>query len=736
MQFDSLELQKNIEEKRLIYGYKFGNFLTRMMLGFGKFLQNIVIGKNLAFYGCLTIFLVSILVRSCRDIGHDTGSYLEMGGKILAGGKYHHDFFEGNFPLALYLSTIPHILAKIFSIHLVIAAEIFYNFIGLVAIFAASLILRNSTLYDKKSLYNLILLAFSLGYFLRIFTLQFNEFGTKASYLLLFAYPYIAYQFPRRIAITITDKIICGLLAGLIFCTKPHYFLLVVAFEIAKIFDKKSIKCLISIGNFTTLLVIFGYLIWMLKYCPQYFEYIAMIRGVYAAYQSLEFWLISIFQIFVYNILPGLFLIILTFDLIRQDKDIKLLLVTFIGASLIAIAESLKAYDQLTSFYSLSLPLAGVVFYLLLKKDKINFSKNWFLIFAIIIISQFDIEVFAQLSSELVVLWWVVFLFISFSWRRFFKSNLANNQFFMESNFKKLNKIKDIILLDNGYLKIAFIILLVSTVTLSFSGKYFYFDYLLCFVILLLIITANEKLHQNFIAKNHYSKVTTIIIVIIFSRYLGLIVASIFNQYGLYGHYFKSPNYTNSEIMKTIIQYAKEDKKQTIIVAYGINGAYPILSYTNKKNPLPSHSLSALEDNIADSLNYNFHLGNNHKILKEGIFYGNSKNKIEARKYLFDHLKIAMASQDNSLLIIYKKHYVGYSDCRIGFLEYYLQDDEFRKIFFKNYHFLNRTIHSKNNNFVNNIEPAGKGRAKDGDLEVMIKNSENITTDIEIYARN
>ncbi len=730
MQFDSLELQKNIEEKRLVYGYRFGDFLIKKMLKFGQSLRGLGASKYFAFYGCLAIFLVSILVRSARDIGHDTGSYLEMGGKILAGGKYYHDFFEGNFPLALYLSVIPHILSRLFSIHLVIAAEIFYNFIGLVAIISSALILKKSTLVNNKSFYNLILFAFSAGYFLRIFSLQFNEFGTKASYLLLFAYPYIAYQFPRKEAITGIDKIISGALAGLIFCVKPHYFLLVVAFEIAKIFNKKSIKCLISVANFITAIVIMGYLFWMLKYCPEYFEHLAASKSIYSVYQIPKLWLVSIFLIFVYNILPTLFLVILTFNLICVDQYIKLLFISFIGASLIAIAESLNAYDQLTSFYSLSLPLTSVLIYSLFEKNKINVRQNWFLIFSIIIISQFDVSNFSQLSTQFVVVWWAVFLLVSFGWRKFFKNNL------LKSNSKKLNKIKTIILLNNVYLKIAFGTLTLITVALSTSSQYCKINYLLCVLILLLVILASEKLHQNFIAKNYYSKVVIIIITIIFSGYLSLIMASIFNHQNLYGSYFKSPNYGNSEIIKTINQYAKNDKNQPIIIAYGIYGMYPILSYSNKKNPLPSHYLSPLENNIRDSISYNFKQKNDYKILKSGIFYGSSEDEIEVRQYLFNRLKMAMKAKDNNLLIIYKKHYDGYDDCRISFLEYYLQDKEFRKLFFKNYHFLNRMIYSKSNDYKNNVEFAKKGEIKDRNSEIMAKDSSNIIVDAEIYARN
>ncbi len=733
MQFDSLELQKNIEEKRLVYGHKFGNFLAKITFKLTKFLQNIVKSENFAFYGCCLIFLISILVRSGRDIGHDTGAYLEMGGKILAGGKYYRDFFEGNFPLVLYLSVIPHILAKIFAIDIVIAAEIFYNFIGLAAIIASNLILKRSTLYnDNRSFYNLILLAFSAGYFLRIFTLQYNEFGTKASYLLLFSYPYIACQFPTKATITVAKKLIAGILAGLIFCVKPHYFLLVAAFEIVKIFDKKSIKPAISLANFTSLIVISCYLLLMLKYCPEYFESIAALKGLYIAYKSPMIWLVNIFSIFVFNIAPALLLVILTFDLIYQNQYLRLLLITLVGAILIAIAEGLDAYDQITSFYSLALPLLTVIFYLVIWQNKINFRQNWFLILSIVIASQFDIDSFFQLAMQLVVLWWLIFLLISFNFRKFFKNNLTSHHFLGRRN---LGKIRDIILLNNHYLKIVFIVLLTATNALS-SSKYYQIIYLLCLLIFLLMILGAEKLHQNLISKKYYSKITVIVITVIFSKYLSFMLAGIFNHQNLYAAKFKSSNYSNSAIIRIINQYVKDDKKQPIIIGYGIYDSYPILTYSHKKNPLPSHAFDALEENINEAIKYNYNKKSDYKILKTAIFYGRNQDEIKAKEYLFTRLKMAMNNQDNSLLIIYKKHYLDYSNCRISFLEYYFQDDDFRKIFSKNYHFLNRVIYAKSANSKDNIKFFKSDGIGNNNLEILKKDLKNIVTDVEIYARN
>ena len=57
---------------------------------------------------------------------------------------------------------------------------------------------------------------------------------------------------------------------------------------------------------------------WMLKYCPEYFEHLAASKSIYSVYQIPKLWLVSIFLIFVYNILPTLFLVILVVGFIYE----------------------------------------------------------------------------------------------------------------------------------------------------------------------------------------------------------------------------------------------------------------------------------------------------------------------------------------------------------------------------------------------------------------------------------
>lgn len=230
--FDSLEIQNNIEEKRLILGKKLEWFLLKKLAVFGQFLSHIFTAKHSTFFGCLTIVAISIIAQSTRDIGHDSSVYLDVIQKMLNGGKYYYDFFENNLPLSFLFTAIPYSLAKFFHGNSIIFLEIFINLVGITSIYSSVKILKRSETYNSQPIFNLIIFGFATGFFLRVFTLQYNEFATKSTYFIAFAIPYISYHCLESSALKNRDQIISGTLAALLFCLKPNYGILVIAFEI------------------------------------------------------------------------------------------------------------------------------------------------------------------------------------------------------------------------------------------------------------------------------------------------------------------------------------------------------------------------------------------------------------------------------------------------------------------------------------------------------------------------
>ena len=135
MQFDALEIQKIIEEKRLIFGKKIEEFLMKKLIRFFAFCGKVFAAKSSALFGSIIIIAASILAQSSRDLGHDSATYLEIAEKMLAGGKYYYDFFESNLPLSFLLTMIPVLLAKFFDFNQIASAEIFWNLLGILSIY-------------------------------------------------------------------------------------------------------------------------------------------------------------------------------------------------------------------------------------------------------------------------------------------------------------------------------------------------------------------------------------------------------------------------------------------------------------------------------------------------------------------------------------------------------------------------------------------------------------------------
>lgn len=63
----------------------------------------------------------------------------------------------------------------------------------------------------------------------------------------------------------------------------------------------------------------------------------------------------------------------------------------------------------------------------------------------------------------------------------------------------------------------------------------------------------------------------------------------------------------------------------------------------------------------------------------------------ETDNYLFSRLKQQIERKENKLIFV-EKNQISFDRCAINFLEYYLRDPEFKKVFLQNYVFLNQAI--------------------------------------------
>ncbi len=163
LEFNILEIQRNIEEKRLIWGEKLEKFLLQKFQNFLQKTNNFLKKENSAFYIVIFLLFLSIFLRSRFDIGSKSGYFLAKN-----------------------------------SFDNVILADILINLLGVASIYVSSLILSKSFLKVEKR--NLVVFAFSLSFFLNKVFLPINEFITSESFLLLFLFPFLSsLTFPFKI---------------------------------------------------------------------------------------------------------------------------------------------------------------------------------------------------------------------------------------------------------------------------------------------------------------------------------------------------------------------------------------------------------------------------------------------------------------------------------------------------------------------------------------------------------
>ena len=710
--FDTLEIQKNFEEKRLILGKKLEDFLLNKISKIGGFLKKTFSAKSCAFFGSLAIIALSVLIRSTRDIGHDSAACLEITQKFLNGGKYYLDFFENNLPLVFYFLSLAQIPAKFFAINPIIALEIFTNLVGILALYFTAKILKRSSVIKDQITFNIIILAFACGFFLRVFTLSFNEFGTKSTFYLALAMPYISFwllEKPKK-----SDQIIAGIIAALIFCLKPHYGILVIIFELARLFEKKSIKPIFRLQNYVTFALLVFYLVFLLFHFP---DYIAAIPSFSKIYFNGFF---GIFFVIKEDLLPFVLLMTLCFSFVKKPSLLKTLFIASLGSLLVVIAEFVGGMDQRFAFYSLSLPFFILLFVEIVKnnpvcpidirdgdprkagrdscrvsvsrRDKgqnnyINWRRDALALLVIFLIPQFDKTIFTEVIFNLGAFWWIFAMVLSAKWRHILKNENLQTGGFFGRYFLQRNFIS----------WLCFSALTIFTIVLFFNKKTGDLSWFLSTIILILLVRFYQNLYQKFFATKKFSQFSVCIIFTVFSYFLSLHVFAIFDQ----SH---ATNYVNDEMIKTVKNNTKNDDEIEVI-ANAISGTYPMINYAGKQNKLPSLQLFFLYEKI------------------------NNKSKINSvENYLFLRVKEQMLNPKNQLLFIENKSSYVDNLCVIGFLEYYFYDPEFKKIFLQNYTFLNRIIQYKN------LDKKVELYADEKNLNIL-KSARIVEREIEVYVR-
>jgi len=621
---------------------------------------------------CLVVFCLSIFLRSRVDIGADSGVYIDIAKKILEGKRYYYEIYESNFPLSFYFYALERLIAEFFNVSAIILSEIVINILGVFSVFCSYQILKKSDLFKDKIEINILIIGFSVGFFLRACAMEIAEFGTKTSLVLILLYPYLAYCISYH-QLSKSQSIKKGILMGLIPCIKPHYLIYILFIESYKFFQNKNIKFFCEIDKIIMLSIGVSYLAFMWLYEVEFFKFIVwMWPNNYSSYSDVNAFLEKIFLNFA-NKIAAISLMFVMFSRIKLDEISKILIVIYIASAVLLLLENASTFDQIALYFAVTSPVVFVLFYRFVMAKDFVISEVKFIFASLFLISLLDyrfIQVIVFLPIANSILWSLALLlylgYLKYKYPR-------------EITYSNLQKLFGLLLL----------IFLCSLILLKFDINIRHsFSYLS----LLLVLFLFEK--QIFIKiSDKFSKISSFIVIsafcFIFFAHIEGIMKNINDERGaIY------PNKYSDFIHYYSKKYAALQDENITILANSNFYKYPIIQYLDKTSHA-KYSVSVVDasnskDDSSEMFNKDF---DNEKLFTLLYLYNDTKNQILNEK---NNLVFVNTSQ---------KNLNSKTKCQIGYLEYYFLDEEFKKYFLQNYQFVNRFInYNQNNKLIHDFE--------------------------------
>jgi hypothetical protein len=656
---------------------------------------------------CLLIFLTSIFFRSLIDIGCDTGVYLNLGKKVAEGGRYYYEFFESNFPISFYFYALEYKLSEILRINPIFMSEIVINLLAILSIFWSSQILKRTTIYENKAHYNLIIIGYFLGFFLRPHALEIGEFGTKTSLLLIAFYPYISFSFARKNQFTKKELIWRGLLMGLIPCIKPHYLCLMIFVESYHFWQKKSLRFFYEFDKLVMYLVGIFYIFLMIKLTPEFFEFmVPMWSKTYSAYSDYHIFIENFWRHIASRVTVFAF-VFLIFSRFKFSANDKILFCFYCGASLLIILENIATFDQVAVFYAVTTICFTKLLFDLLSSKQFSIMENKFISAVLVFLPIFDLEILPASIFGLggfVNVWWLIILVYPF----FFAKKLTTEQ------RRKFFSAQKIILFLFGYLTL----LTTTILTLRYLGGWVYISVNLS-ILFVVLFFFEKKIYAKFFPK--FSPFFVFVVLTSISCLLYTYIASAINMMSR-DDYYSYPNKVSDFMTYYSHEYAPKKEDGITVFSTMTLHQFPLLNYLQKINYSKFHILTAQ--------------ANQGEAGSPLIFPIRNTDVAFVRYYLFldivDQIKndkVKVIFVNNSSNILNQEHV-----CLIGTLEYHFIDAEFKKLFFQNFHLVNHVIITKK------VKPLKKLRFMTEEKASIFDQAKPTTVkiirDYEVYVRN
>ncbi len=676
--------------------------------------DHIVSSEKFLFISCTLIFCLSIFLRSIIDIGPDTGIYLDLGRKIAEGKRYYYDFFESNFPLSFWIYALQFRLSNWSGINPIIMSEIVINSLALLSISWSAQILKKTTIYNNRAHYNLVILAYFVGFFLRSYAIQLGEFGTKSSFLLICLFPYISFSFERLEVLKRGALMQRGILMGLIPCFKPHYLVFVIFIEAQRFLQKRSLRFFVEIDKLVMLAIGSLYLFLMLKFTPEFLEFIVpMWPKVYRAYDDVTIFFSNAMHRLGAQVVVNA-LIFLVFSRLRFTANDKILFLIFCAASVLVVLENIGTIDQVGVVYAVYTICFLKIFYDIILSHKFSLRDNKVMIIVLAIWPLSDMTILPWVIvgiSGFINVWWLIFLFYPLIFC--YKLRKSDPQKFVEFRKQNLTAVKIF-----AFIFLYLFLLLLNVISFKYMGGWGFMVSNISSLFFVLFFF--ERFYAAFSEKfsSFLVFVVTVSASCLFYTYFYHLSNLIPNK-----HYDIYPNKLSDQMAYYSSIYAPQKRDGILVISDVSVNKFPLLNYLGKENYYVGNVVS---------------LRPQHGFLGASTVFPQNKDRdtIFTLSYLFEEFKKQLQNKDVKILFFNNRPRVLTSGkiCTIGFLEYYFYDPELRKIFFENFRFKNHIL-----TFVDSENPTQKimiaAQEKRDVFDHVELSSKVIRYDVDVYVR-
>lgn len=533
MKFDILEIQNQIETKRLILGKKLENFLLNKLKKIRGFFINSLNKKSFAIFGCFLILSFGVFCQSIFNISANSALILENAKNAK------------NFDFESFLAIIPIFLSKIFNINSIFTSFLFNDLLGILSLYFCYQILKNSNQLKNIAILNLIILSFALAFFCPPLTLAYNQVISNFNYLLFLMAPLISYQINGELKAKKIHQILIAIISSLICLIDINFIVFIGFFYIKNLFKNDKKLFFLEISLILLFLSLFFHLN-LIKFS-----------------QAFSFNFNSLQTLFKLDLFPILLLFYLT-SFLKNKLLNKLFFTAFAVFFSIILKNEINIFDR-EIFYCTSLLSLTILAYLILKNNKINFKKDLIFILLIFLIPQFDRANIFDIFLELPLLWWIFVLIFNKKWQKKLGKNKNIKTNFLEKIFLINNKNSIILFILSSFISIYLVIFQIKLTKLLWP---------VFAIIFALFVNFAQRIHEEILLKKYFSRLFLASILLIFSYYDSLYYKAFFNK----DSNLISQNYINEEIAKNIKTYNKNNQS-ILIIANSKKFGYPAIKY-------------------------------------------------------------------------------------------------------------------------------------------------------------